>query len=592
MSRRKRPNQSKQSAPTPSGKLRSGLVLGGFAVLALILVGRAVDLQILNHAFLTKQGNMRYERTITIPGGRGAILDRRGRPLALSAPVKTVWAIPRAVLHASNRLPQLAQLLHMPTAKLRHYLIARKSRDFVYLRRHMDPAAARRIKALGMPGVFFKRAYQRYYPAGAAAAQLVGVTNIDGKGLTGMELALNSELSGLPGKRSVIEDGMGHVVNDLSKYKPAQKGKNVRLSIDLRIQYLAYRDLKMAVEKHHAKYGSAVVMNPNTGEVLAMVSVPSFNPNNRSDFKPSKMRERAVANDFEPGSSIKPLLISKALMSGKFTTKSIIHTGDGWTMVQGHTIKDDGAYGAINLATLLKKSSNVGAAKVGMTLGAKSVWSIYKKFGLGERTGSSFPGESHGTLRYYGTWNKLATATASFGYGVSVTALQMARAYCAIADGGILRRPTLVKKSKPMPGHRIIPAGVAAQIRQFLKGVVTQGGTAPTAAMSNYAVAGKTGTAHIAHDGGFYKHRYDAVFAGMVPAKDPQLVAVVMVHDPQGKDYYGGEVAAPVFKKIMRGATRILQIRPETKPTLIVSSRPTSARNHSASTQPSSGNQS
>lgn len=574
MKRRQSRNQRKKQTAPPVGGWRGALVLGVFVVLALVLVGRAADLQIRDHAFLTRQGDMRYVRTINIPGGRGALFDRRGRPLALSAPVESVWAVPRAVLDAGNRLPQLAELLGTPTAKLRHYLTERKSRDFVYLRRHMNPAAARRVKALDMPGVFLQREYQRYYPAGEAAAKLVGITNIDGKGLSGMELALNSQLSGSSGKRAVIEDRLGRVVNDLSKYQPAQDGKNVDLSIDLRIQYLAYRDLKLAVTKHHAMDGSVVVMNPNTGEVLAMASVPSFNPNNRSDLKPADMRERAATDVFEPGSSIKPLLISKALMSGKFNTQSIIHTGDGWMMVSGHTIKDDGAYGAINLATLLKKSSNVGAAKVGLTLGPKSVWNVYHDFGLGQRTGSGFPGESTGTLRYYFDWNKIATATASFGYGVSVTALQLARAYCAIADGGILRRPTLVKQSKPVPGRRIIPAGVAAQIREFLQGVVKPGGTAPTAAMSNYVVAGKTGTAHIAHNGGFYKHRYDAIFAGMVPAKHPQLVAVVMIHDPQGKDYYGGEVAAPMFKKIMRGATRLLQIPPDTKPTLTASAQP------------------
>jgi cell division protein FtsI (penicillin-binding protein 3) len=386
-----------------------------------------------------------------------------------------------------------------------------------------------------------------------------------------MELALNSILQGQPGERTVIEDRLGRVVDDLNDYKPAQPGRDVRLSIDLRLQYLAYRDLKAAVAKHRAKSGTAVVMNPDTGEVLAMANVPSYNPNRRSDMHPVNMRNRAATDVFEPGSSIKPLLISKALMSGKFDTHSIIHTGDGWTMVAGHTIQDDGAYGAVNLATLLKKSSNVGAAKVGLALGAGAVWNMYNDFGLGKRTGSGFPGESSGQLRYFLGWNKFETATASFGYGVSVTALQLARAYCAIADNGILRPVALIKRDKPIPGRRIMPASVAWQIRQFLEGVVEPGGTGTRAALAHYVVAGKTGTAHRAMPGGYQVHRYNSIFAGMVPARHPRLVTVVVIKDPQGKDYFGGLVAAPVFRRIMRGATRLLQIPPSVKPPLTAS---------------------
>ncbi len=553
---------------------RQTLLMAVFALMALVLVGRLVALQVFDHTFLTQQGDMRYTQTVTVPARRGSLLDRRGRPLALSAPVESVWAIPRALLDAGNRLPQLAKLLGRNTDKLRHYLVKRKSRDFVYLKRHMVPAAARRVKALGMPGVFLQREYQTYYPAGAAAAQLVGITNIDNQGLGGMELALNSKLTGKPGERSVIENRLGHVVDDTNDYKPAHDGQDVRLSIDLRLQYLAYRALRAAVKKHHAKSGSVVVMNPKTGEVLAIASVPSFNPNRRADYKQSAMRLRAVTNAFAPGSSIKPLLISKALISGEFDNQSIIHTGDGWTMVHGHTIKDDGAYGAIDLATLLKKSSNVGATKVGLTLGAESVWGIYHKFGIGQRTGSGFPGEAHGTLHFYTHWNDLATATASFGYGFSVTTLQLARAYCAIADGGILHRVSLLKRLKPTSGHRIIPASVATQIRQYLEGVVEPGGTGTRAAMDNYVVAGKTGTAHLARAGGFYQDRYSAVFAGMVPAQDPRLVTVVKVRYPKGGAYFGGLVAAPVFKQIMRGATRVLQIAPANRSRLTAAFQP------------------
>jgi cell division protein FtsI (penicillin-binding protein 3) len=482
--------------------------------------------------------------------------------------------VPKELLKAENRLPELAKMLGRRTSALRQYLVKRKSRDFVYLRRHMKPAAARRVKALDLPGVFLQREYQRYYPAGEAAAQLVGITNIDGQGQEGMELALNSLLQGQSGERTVIEDRLGRVVDDLSDYKPAKPGQDVRLSIDLRLQYLAYRDLKEAVAKRHAKSGVAVVINPNTGEVLAMANVPSYNPNRRTDMNPARMRNRAETDVFEPGSSIKPLLISKALMSGKFDTHSIIHTGDGWTMVAGHTIQDDGAYGAINLATLLKKSSNVGAAKVGLALGPEAVWNMYSDFGLVKRTGSGFPGESDGLLRFYRRWNKFETATASFGYGVSVTALQLARAYCAIADNGVLRPVSLLERDKPMPGHRIMPASVAWQIRQFLEGVVEPGGTGTRAALDNYVVAGKTGTAHRSMAGAYLAHRYNAVFAGMVPARHPKLVTVVVIKDPQGKAYFGGLVAAPVFRRIMRGATRLLQIPPGVNSTLTASAEP------------------
>lgn len=563
----------------PPAAWRARVVLVAFVIFALVLAGRAFDLQVLDHAFLTDQGKQRSVRTLTVPAVRGAIRDRNGRLLALSAPTESVWVVPSALLDAPAKLAPLAATLHRSTANLRADLKAHRDRQFLYLQRQLSPAHARRVMAVDAPGVFLQREYRRYYPAGEAAAKLVGLANIDGKGQLGIELACNDYLHGSTGSRRVIEDRLGRVVEDLSGFKPPKPGGDVTLTIDLRLQTLAYRKIKAAVLKNKAKAGLVVMLDPDNGELLAMASYPSFNPNDRSTITPGSMRARAVTDIMEPGSTIKSLLLSHALQIGQFTTHSRIDARGARFRVGSLLITDHHDYGIENFATILKKSSNVGAAHVGLALGAKKVWQGYREFGLGQRTGVHFPGEEYGILKPYYKWGDIETATASYGYGVAVTGLQLARAYGAIADGGLLREVRLIRGAcsyMHLPPKRVLSATVAAHVRHMLEGVVAEGGTAPRGALDDYQVAGKTGTAHIAIDGSYSNH-YRALFVGMVPAKDPQLVILVVVDDPTAFTYYGGWVSAPVFADIARKALRILGVPPRNATVLTADASPAPA---------------
>lgn len=547
---------------TPSA-WRHRFVMVLLLVLAVVVLGRAFYLQVIDNEFLSRQGDMRFIRTLTLPGFRGAILDRRGEPLALSAPVDSIWAVPADVLAAPQYLPALAKLLGMRVTALRKYLKARGSRQFVYLKRQMDPNAAHRILALKAPGVFSQREYRRYYPAGAVTAQVVGFTNIDGKGQEGVELTDNRLLRGVDGKRRVIRDGSGRVVQDTNVYQPAQPGHNIHLTLDLRLQYVAYRELQRAVEAHHARSGSIVVANARNGQILALANVPSYNPNNPDDRDSEGLRDRVVTDTFEPGSSVKPLLVSQALTLHKFTTHSEFDTGNGTLRVGSMTIHDDHPYGIVDLRRLLVKSSNIGAAEVGLALGPQAVSNGYRKFGLGERTGVGLPGEADPILRPWNTWGDIATATASYGYGVAFNALQMVRAYCALANNGLMPQLSIVEGRQQPPPQRVIPAAVAQTVRGMLEGVVSEDGTARGAAVPGYQVAGKTGTSRMTENGAYAKGHYHAIFIGMLPADHPQLVGLVIINDPKGYDYYGGSVSGPVFSKVMQAAARLLQIAPD-----------------------------
>jgi len=549
--------------PRTPGAWRHRSVLVVLALLAAVVLARAFYLQIIDNEFLTQQGDLRFIRTLTLPGFRGAILDRRGEPLALSAPVDSIWAVPADVLAAPQYLPALAKLLGQTQPALTHYLKARLDRQFVYLQRQMDPDAARRILALKAPGVFSQREYRRYYPAGEVASHVVGFTNIDGKGQEGIELADNQVLRGVDGKRGVIRDRNGHVVEDTNLYQPAQPGQDVHLTLDLRLQYIAYRELKRAVEAHHARSGLIVVADARSGQILAMASQPGYNPNNPADRNSAGLRDRAVTDTFEPGSSIKPLLISQALTLHKFSTSSEIDTGNGTFRVGSMTVHDVHPNGVVDLAKLLEKSSNVGAAKVGLTLGPQAVWDGYQKFGIGERTGIGLPGEGDPTLRPWNRWGDIATATASYGYGIAVSALQMVRAYCAIADDGLMPQLSIVEHRDTAPPQRVISADVARTVRGMLGAVVSDEGTAKEASVPGYRVAGKTGTARMTENGAYAPGQYRAVFVGMLPAEHPRLVGIVVIDDPKGYDYYGGSVSGPVFSNVMQAAARLLQIAPD-----------------------------
>lgn len=566
------PRRNLRLGPPPQWRARA--VLGGFILFAVVLGGRAFELQVLERAFLTNEGAKRHLRSIEVPAVRGAIRDRRGEPLALSAPTESVWAVPAALLAAPDKIAPLAELLDLTAAELRARLTHYRDRQFVYLQRQLSPEHAREVMAVDAPGVFLQREYRRYYPAGEAAAQLVGLTDIDGKGLAGIELALNERLQGADGSRQVIKDRLGRVVEDLAQFVLPNAGQDVTLTIDLRLQYLAYREVKAAVLEHHARGGVAVMLAPDTGEILALVSYPSFNPNNRASITPEALRHRAVTDTFEPGSTVKGLLIAQALATGAFSLDSVIDTEGGTMPVGNLLVRDFRDYGDVGLQKLLTKSSNVGAAKVGLTMGARKLWQGYHAFGFGQRTGVRFPGERFGVLRGFQEWGKVETATAAYGYGVSVTALQLARAYGAIADDGQLHDLDLLRgpaAGPDLPPRQVVPPSVAAVVRNLLRGVITLEGTGTRAAVQGYDMAGKTGTVQKVGDSGYTEARHQALFVGMAPADDPVVVTLVMIDEPRGDAYYGGLVAAPVFAGIMREALRILGVPPNYPPTYTAS---------------------
>ncbi|MES1928299.1 peptidoglycan glycosyltransferase [Salinisphaera dokdonensis CL-ES53] len=571
----RRSENSKLTAPP---RWRAHLVLGLFGVFAVVLAARAFDLQVLDQAFLAKEGDKRHLRTVSVPAGRGVIKDRNGEPLALSAPTESVWAVPGAVLEAPEKLAPLARQLNMSVADLRTRLEKYKSRQFLYLRRQLAPADASAVMAVDAPGIFLQREYKRYYPAGEAAAQIVGMTNIDGRGQEGLELDRDSFLHGEPGSRRVVKDRVGRVVEDLAEFQPPQAGHELRLTIDSRMQYLAYRHIKSAVIKNDAKGGMVVMLDPTTGELRAVASYPSFNPNDRGSIDPSGVRARAATDVMEPGSTVKPLLLAQALDSGLYDTSDVIHT-KGWFMVGRLTVKDFRNYGDVDFAKILQKSSNVGAARVGLEMGREKVWQGYKEFGFGDVSGSGFPGERFGVLNDFYEWNKVETATASYGYGMAVTAFQLIRAYGAIADDGKLHSLRLIQgdgANMHAPAQQVLKPETARTMRHLLEGVVTPAGTATRAAIPGYRVAGKTGTARKAGSGGYNENRHQALFVGMAPAEKPALVTLVMLDEPKKDAYYGGAIAAPVFSAVMRDALRLLRVPPD-NPSLLTASASSSS---------------
>jgi cell division protein FtsI (penicillin-binding protein 3) len=546
------------------------LVVGGASVL---LVARAVDLHVLNKEFLQSQGDARYLRTVSVPAHRGMITDRHGEPLAISTPVASVWANPSELVKHPQQWPMLANILQMDPQELARQIKARSEREFIYLQRHVTPETVRRLEAREIPGVAFKKEYRRYYPAGEVTAHLLGFTNIDDEGQEGIELAFDERLAGTPGSNRVIKDRLGRVVEAVERIREPRAGHDLVLSIDRRIQYLAYRELKAAVKKHAAKAGSAVVLDAKTGEVLAMVNQPSFNPNNRDELQSDRLRNRALTDVFEPGSTIKPFTVAAALEAGKYSPDTVIDTSPGLLKVGHKLIRDLHNYGEIDLMTLIKKSSNVGASKLALSLEPRQFWDTLASVGFGYESGSNFPGESSGSLPDYTGWHNIERATLSFGYGLSVTALQLARAYSVFANHGVLPRVSLTRKinnnnSSNAYRQQVISAETAGQVRAMLEAVVQQGGTGTRAKVPGFRVAGKTGTVKKVGTNGYQDDHYMAVFAGMAPASDPRLVMVVMVNDPRGKQYYGGLVAAPVFSKVMAGALRMLDIAPDDLPTL------------------------
>ncbi|MCO6414211.1 MAG: penicillin-binding protein 2 [Thiogranum sp.] len=541
-----------------------GLMLSGFTVLA----ARSAQLQLFDREFLQTQGQARHLRVVQVPAHRGMITDRNGEPLAISTPVQSVWVNPRELLPSHTALSRVSSLLGLDGDHLQGLIGQRQDREFVYLKRHISPDLAQQVLALEVPGVYLQDEYRRYYPAGEVAGHLIGFTNVDDRGQEGVELAYDDWLSGESGAKRVIKDGRRHIIQNVENIRSAQPGKNLTLSIDRRIQYLAYRELKAAVRKHKARSGSIVVMDSRSGEVLALVNQPSFNPNNRSRLRPDKLRNRAVTDLFEPGSTMKPFMVAAALESGKYHTGTTINTSPGMFQVGVNTVRDMHNYGTLDMTGVLRKSSNVAVSKIALSLEPEGLWKVLSGAGFGVSTGSGFPGEADGYLAHFYRWRDIERATLAFGYGLSVTGMQLAQAYTVFANDGYRAPVTLLQREEPAQLTKVFTPSVARSVRLMMESVVQEGGTAPLAAVKGYRVAGKTGTVHKSVAGGYSEDRYLSIFAGMAPASDPRLVAVVIINEPGGDEHYGGLVAGPVFSSVMAGALRLLNVTPDDAPLL------------------------
>jgi cell division protein FtsI (penicillin-binding protein 3) len=542
-------------------------VLGGFALVLTALASRALYLHVFNKDFLQQRGEARHVRERTLAVHRGMITDRHGEPLAISTPVDSVWANPQELIPARDDLPKVARLLGIESGRLTRLLASHQGREFVYLRRHVSPELAAQVKALAVPGVYLQREYRRYYPAGEVTAHVLGFTNVDDAGQEGLELAYDDWLRGEAGLKRVIKDNANRIVEDIEILREPRPGRDLMLSLDRRLQYVVHRELKAAVAEHRARAGSAVILDIWTGEVLAMANQPSYNPNTRTGLSPEQRRNRAVTDVFEPGSTIKPFTVAAGLDSGQWRADTLIDTAPGRYRVGRKTISDVHNYGLIDVSTVITKSSNIGATKIALSLPPKSLWRLFTDLGFGARSGSGFPGEVSGFLGDWQGWDEVERATLSFGYGVSVTPLQLAQAYAVLASDGRRRPLSFMRATGPVEGEAVLPAPVAARVRSMLETVVSPEGTANLARVAGYRVGGKTGTVRSAVAGGYSTERYLSVFAGVAPMSAPRFAMVVMVTEPSAGQYYGGLVAAPVFGKAMDDVLRLLDVPPDNLPT-------------------------
>lgn len=534
--------------------LLGGLLLG-FAALSV----RAAYLQTVKTDFLREMGDARYSRVLEIPATRGRILDREGEALAVSTPVKSIWAIPADVKLGRQAERQLSSLLKMSPSELEHKL-ADASREFVYLKRQVAPETAEAIEQLRLHGVYEQREYRRYYPAGEITAHVIGFTGVDDTGQEGMELAYQDILAGRPGSRRVIKDRLGRVVEDVESIRAAQDGRDLTLSIDAKMQSLAYGALREAVRRHHAKAGALVALDVRSGEILALVNVPSFNPNNRTNLTGAQLRNRAITDLFEPGSTLKPFTIAAALEAGRITPRTVVATAPGRMTLARYTIRDVHPETQLTVAQILQKSSNVGAAKIALSLPRELMWDMFRRVGFGTAPELGFPGAAAGKLRDYHSWRPIEQATMAYGHGISLSLVQLARAYTIFARDGELVPLSLVKTGADVSGDKVISTQTAREVRAMLELAVQPGGTGPRARIMGYRVAGKTGTAHKEENGRYAADKYIASFVGLAPASAPRIVVAVMIDEPRADDYYGGSVAAPVFAKVAQGVLRMLGV--------------------------------
>ncbi|MBK8760936.1 MAG: penicillin-binding protein 2 [Sulfuritalea sp.] len=546
------------------------LLLGSFAV----LIGRAVYLQGFKNEFLGDKGRARFERVIDISATRGRITDRHGDVLAVSTPVRSIWAIPEDAQLAPAQARNLASLLDMDVREVNRKLASEG--EFTYVKRQLPPDVADKVTALKLPGIHQKNEYRRYYPAGEVTAHVLGFTGAEDNGQEGIELAFNGQLAGKPGSRRVIKDRRGNVVEDVESIRPPQEGKDIVLAVDSKVQYLAYSHLKQALEEHRAKAGGIIVIDSRTGEVLALANLPTYNPNNRTKLAGAQLRNRALTDTFEPGSTLKPFTAALALEQGKVRFDTPIQTAPGKMTIGSATISDAHAHGTLTVAQVIQKSSNIGSAKLALSMKPEEMWAMFDSLGFGAPLKLGFPGEVGGRLRPAKTWRPIEQATMAYGHGISVTLIQLARAYQAFArDGDLLPLSLSRVDVPPASGKPVFSPQTAREVRAMLEMAVQPGGTAPKAQIPGYRVAGKTGTAHKL-ESGVYANKYVASFVGFAPVSDPRLIVAVMIDEPSNGKHFGGDVAAPVFAQVMSGSLRALGVASDAplKPLVVANAAP------------------
>jgi cell division protein FtsI (penicillin-binding protein 3) len=550
---------------------RSKFIVASIALAFLGLAGRAAWIQVFGNEFYLKQGEVRFARTLELPANRGRIFDRNGLLLATSVPVPSIWAIPEDVERDKVKLVQLAKLLELPLPELMKKLDV-EDKNFVWLKRQVDEAAARQIAALDIKGIYQRKEYRRQYPEGEAAAHVVGFTNVEDHGQEGVELAFNRDLRGRPGSRRVIKDRMGRIVEDVGEQVPPVDGKDLQLSVDSKVQFFAYQQLRSAVLENKAKAGSVVVLDAQTGEVLALANYPSYSPASRHNLTGAQLRNRALTDTFEPGSTMKPFVVALALEKGLVKPTTMIATAPGRMTIGGSTITDSHAHGDLSVTEVIQKSSNVGTVRMAMQLQPREMWELYTQVGLGQRPQVPFPGAVSGRLRAYKTWRPIEQATMSYGYGLSTSLFQLARAYTVFARDGELAPVTMLKSSVQAPGVRVLSPESAQAMRHMLHLVTLNGGTAPKAQTMGYSVGGKTGTAHKQEGRGYAANKYRGVFVGVAPIDKPRIVVAVMIDEPSAGKYFGGDVAAPVFSATVQQSLRMLGVQPDmnVKPQIVV----------------------
>jgi cell division protein FtsI (penicillin-binding protein 3) len=540
------------------------MAMAGFALLA----GRAFYLQAMHTDFLQAKGEARYGRVLELPASRGPVNDRNGQPLAISTPVESIWATPDELDDVDDaKIQALAKALALAPDEIRQKIV-RKDRQFVYLKRQISPDQAARVMALGIPGVFQQREFRRYYPAGEVMAHVVGFTGIEDNGQEGIELAAEDRLAGVPGSRKVIKDRKGRIVEDVESLRAPRDGQVVTLAIDQRLQFLAHRELKAAVAQFGAKGGSLVILDARTGEILALVNQPDYNPNNRANVTGRQTRNRSVTDLFEPGSTMKPFTVAAALDAGIVTPDTLVDTGPGFMTLGGWTISDTHANGIISVAQVIQRSSNIGSAKIMLRMPAEKMGTLYRELGFGALPQTGFPGEAKGQLKAWAKWRPIEQATLSYGHGISVSLLQLARAYTIFTNEGELLPLSLLKRDTQPIGKRLITSHTALDVTRMMEMAAMPGGTAPRAQVPGYRVAGKTGTAYKPENGGYNEHKFVSSFVGFGPVTRPRFIVAVMIDEPAGPKHVGGDVGAPVFSSVMGAALRMMSVPPDAPGTL------------------------